>query len=132
MEKSLNKKNIALLVTGGRDYTNAQKIYDTLRVHLDDNVILINGDCRGADNLSSRTAIHFGFKVKTHPADWGKYGKSAGPRRNQQMVDDLVEYENSGYETLVYAFHEDIEKSKGTKGCVQYARGKSLKVILVT
>ena len=51
-----------------------------------------------------------GFKVEKYPADWEKYGKSAGPRRNKQMA-EISDY--------VICFWD--EKSKGTKSMIDYA-----------
>lgn len=49
---------------------------------------LIVGGCRGTDSLAERWARERGIPVKVYKADWEKYGKSAGPRRNEEMAKD--------------------------------------------
>lgn len=74
-------------------------------------------------------AERIGLKVindgKGFPADWKRYGKAAGPIRNQQMIDE-------GKPDLVLAFHENINESRGTKDMVARARGIGIKVIIIT
>jgi len=48
-------------------------------------IIIISGSARGADSLGKRYAIENNLQVKEYPADWDKYGKSAGYRRNEEM-----------------------------------------------
>ena len=49
--------------------------------------------------------------VEAYLANWDKHGRAAGPFRNQQM---LYEREPEIY----YGFHQNIEKSHGTKDMV--------------
>jgi len=50
-------------------------------------VLLIHGACpRGADAMADQFARDIGMCVRRHPADWATYGKSAGFRRNSEMV----------------------------------------------
>ena len=39
----------------------------------------------GADKLGERYAKLRGYKIERYPADWNRYGKSAGFKRNVQM-----------------------------------------------
>lgn len=48
---------------------------------------LIEGGARGADTLARLWAQQRGIRVQTFPADWKQFGRSAGPRRNQQMIE---------------------------------------------
>lgn len=52
---------------------------------------------RGVDCLAIDWAISRWLDFKEFPADWTRYGPSAGPIRNQQMLDE-------GKPTLVVAF----------------------------
>lgn len=58
------------------------------------------------------------------PADWKQYGKAAGPIRNKQMLDE-------GQPDLVLCFHDDIEKSKGTKNMYELAKARGIKTKLI-
>ena len=49
---------------------------------------VVSGHCPdGVDALGERWAEERGILVKRFPADWKKFGRMAGPLRNQQMVD---------------------------------------------
>lgn len=49
----------------------------------------------------------------------GSLGLSGGPTRNRMMIDVLSRLRAVGYLTVVLAFHDDIEHSKGTRGCAE-------------
>lgn len=84
---------------------------------------LVSGCCRGADQLGEAWANARGIPIKRFPADWAKYGASAGPRRNEQMAD---------YASALVAFWDT--KSRGTWNMIKTAgeRGLKVKVIEVT
>lgn len=48
---------------------------------------VVCGCAVGADRLGERWASANGIPVKEMPADWNRYGKSAGPHRNRQMAE---------------------------------------------
>lgn len=79
-----------LLVCGGRDYQNSQRLEKLLSVFHSANPIscLIHGGASGADTLAGEWAEKNGIPVKVFKADWKRYGKSAGTLRNQQMIDE--------------------------------------------
>ena len=84
-------KRFRLIVAGGRDFTNylvAKKVLDSLlRTKVTDHeIVIVCGKARGADALGERYAKDRGYLVDEHPAEWGKYGKSAGYRRNEKMA----------------------------------------------
>ena len=87
--------------------------------------IIIEGECEGADLLARNVAEQIGFEVVPFPAQWARYGRSAGPIRNQQMLDE-------GKPDLVIAFHDNlIGRSRGTKDMVLRAvlAGVPVKVV---
>jgi len=49
-------------------------------------VVIVHGGARGADRIAADEAAKAGFIVEPHPADWGRYGKAAGPIRNEEMA----------------------------------------------
>jgi YspA, cpYpsA-related SLOG family len=79
-----------VLVYGGRDYTDINNVWKVLdSVHDDvDITYIIDGAARGADTLGHKWALHNNIAFKRFPADWAKYYKGAGSRRNQQMLDE--------------------------------------------
>jgi hypothetical protein len=49
--------------------------------------MIIQGGATGADWLAKYWAGSEGIKMVEYKAEWEKYGKSAGARRNQVMLD---------------------------------------------
>lgn len=77
-------------------------------------LIIIEGAAPGADSIARFEAEKLGLTVLSFPAEWSKYGKSAGPKRNAQMLKE-------GKPDCVLAFHDYIENSKGTRGMIELA-----------
>ena len=75
-----------IIVCGGRDYDN-QKILDfALSALTQKNDVIVNGGATGADRMAREWAKRNGRIPETHPADWSKFGKRAGPIRNRLMA----------------------------------------------
>jgi YspA, cpYpsA-related SLOG family len=66
-------------------------------------VLLVHGACpRGADAIAAACAARTpGYQIEAHPADWRRYGRAAGYRRNAEMV------------------------ALGADGCAAFIRGRS-------
>ena len=73
------------------------------------------------DALGERFAKEHNLGLKVVPADWKTYGRSAGPRRNEQMA------RMAG--TLI-AFWDG--KSRGTKNMIDTVKRLGLRVKTVT
>lgn len=88
-----------VLVCGGRDYLEHLHVCDSLdTIHQRTPIaVLIHGDADGADFCASLWAAQAGIEESRYPADWKTHGKSAGPIRNQQMLEE-------GKPDLVVAF----------------------------
>jgi hypothetical protein len=90
----------------------------------EDMLTVIQGGAPGADSIAKGWAERaIDVDSVTVPANWTEYGKAAGPIRNRKMID---EYRPD----LVFAFHENLQVSRGTKDCVNYAREKGVAVYL--
>jgi hypothetical protein len=76
------------------------------RIDIDE---IVCGEARGADSLGRRWAIENNIPVASFPADWNKYGCSAGIRRNEWM---------GSYADYVIAFWDG--ESRGTKHMIHY------------
>ncbi len=82
------------IVCGGRDYSDREFLKNKLDILLkyDWNFVLVHGAARGADTLAAEWAEHDAWVVvEPHPANWGTHGRSAGPIRNQEMLDTGVD-----------------------------------------
>ena len=74
-----------VLVCGGREYRNFEKICEVLDgLPID---FLIHGAARGADELAALWARRRKIKAKGVPADWRRYGQAAGMMRNALMLE---------------------------------------------
>ena len=102
-----------VLVCGDRNWNNHLVVHAILEGFGEDTVV-IHGNCRGADHAAKEAAEQLGYEVKSYQAQWHKFGVSAGPIRNRQMLKE-------GKPTLVMAFHEDLDKSQGTKDMIKIA-----------
>ena len=104
-----------VVIAGCRDYNNyaqAKKYIDYYLSNLrkEYEIIIVSGGATGADALGERYARENGFKIERYPAYWNTYGKSAGPRRNNQMA-EVCNY--------VICFWDG--KSRGTKSMIDCA-----------
>lgn len=124
-----------ILVCGGRDLTDWSWFRDRMeeiasecfpRLEEDEygnflyGVKIITGGARGADRLAYNWAVVNWTDYQEFPADWQKYGKAAGPIRNQQMLDE-------GKPDLVVAF----PGGRGTADMVLRAKLAGVPVIEV-
>lgn len=77
-----------VIVAGGRDLipnkNHVRWLIDTLLKLGTTEVIC--GMAKGADTLGKQVALKMNIPVKEFPADWNKYGRSAGPIRNAEMA----------------------------------------------
>ena len=80
-----------VVVAGCRDFFDYQKAKEFIDFCLQNikdehTLIFVSGGAPGADALGERYAREHGYPIEHYPADWNKYGKSAGPIRNEQMA----------------------------------------------
>lgn len=120
-----------ILITGARDWKDTELIAKTLTSYKDRNVLLFHGDCQGADKMAGNIASKLKFTVEVSPAEWAKYGRAAGPVRNKMMVKKALECKQRGIPVTVLAFHDALEKSRGTKHCAAEARKNGLELVII-
>lgn len=108
-----------VLVCGGRHYSDEPALFNALDLENANIVIdfIINGGASGADNLSSAWARSRRVMYEEYMADWLRHGRSAGPIRNQRMIDE-------GKPDLVVAF----PGGKGTADMVRRAKAAGIEV----
>ena len=107
-----------VLVTGSRSWTDRNRILealieareatairDVMSVGPAKRMALMHGACpSGADQIAAQAAEWLGWMVLSRPADWGRYGASAGPQRNLAMVDEVRGYMGQGSRVVCLAF----------------------------
>lgn len=110
-----------IIVCGGRTYDNRKHVFKTLdAIHADCPITaVIHGNAKGADNLADDWAMGK-CETLTFPPLWEVHGKSAGPKRNQQMLDE-------GRPDMVVAF----PGSRGTADMVRRAKAAGIIVRVI-
>lgn len=122
--------SMTILVTGSRSITS-QKLVDqacdtfrieaTLKGYTNEVAanshrwwtVLKHGAARGVDTLAADWAKRHGIEPVPFPAKWDIYGKSAGFKRNQEMID-------SGFDVMLAI--RCTGKSNGTDHCIRQAK----------
>jgi hypothetical protein len=117
-----SRPGLVVLVCGDRRWDDADAIRRALMdLHNPGIALLVHGGCRGADTLADEVAVSLGIPVRVFPAEWGRYGRAAGPIRNRRMLEHTRP-------DLVLAFHPDLSRSKGTVDMVRRARAAGVPV----
>lgn len=85
------KNVIKLMVCGSRTIDDKDFIYKKIDECIVENfpneeIIIIEGEARGVDSIAKQWAIDHNKQIEAYPAKWDLYGKSAGYRRNVDMV----------------------------------------------
>lgn len=113
-----------IIVCGGRYFSDQAMLFGVLDMEAEQGPInaIIQGDCpTGADRFARMWAISRNEHCDCYPADWDRYGKAAGPIRNQQMLDESEP-------TKVFAF----PGGRGTADMVRRARAAGIPVFEFT
>lgn len=111
-----------VIIAGGRDFLD----YDLLKSICDhmlsnlNSVEIVSGGAKGADLLGERYANESGIPCKIFPADWEKYGKGAGYKRNSEMA---------VYANCLIAFWNG--ESRGTRHMINTAKKHGLQIKIV-
>lgn len=108
-----------IIVTGGRDYKDAEIVNRTLTCLAPD--MIIEGGAAGADSLGRLWAKENGILCQTFRADWNMNGRAAGPIRNRQML-------AAHPDATVVAF----PGGRGTENCVATAKLLGHTVLRIT
>jgi hypothetical protein len=117
----------AILVTGSRDWTDRAAIRRILELVCAAEtergeaavIVLIHGDCRGADRIAGEAFSEWHFPVMPMPAPWER-GKTAGTGRNHAMLCVLEQLRFCSYDCEVHAF--PLPSSRGTRHMMRIAR----------
>tara|TARA_R110000803_G_scaffold157924_2_gene222251 strand:- start:4389 stop:4739 length:351 start_codon:yes stop_codon:yes gene_type:complete len=107
-----------LIVAGGRyfdDYDLLKMELDRFLSDVDGEIEIVSGMASGADSLGIKYAKEKGYPVKEFYAQWGQFGKKAGPLRNAEMAN---------YATHCVCFWDGI--SKGTGNMIDLAEKNGL------
>lgn len=109
-----------ILVCGGRDFKDEYLVWQTLEQYYWEyrpEIFIIEGGAKGVDTFAHNFAESHGLERRTFNADWKRFGKAAGYRRNKQMLEE-------GKPDLVIAF----PGGKGTAMMINLAEAAGVKV----
>jgi hypothetical protein len=121
-----------ILITGDRawyDPDMAESVLARLISRHGAGFTIVHGGATGIDKSFAEACAELDIPQEIHPARWEEldapgallkqdrngrqYVANAGPIRNQEMVDAGADY--------CFAFHRELESSKGTLDCVRRA-----------
>lgn len=115
-----------LMVCGSRTITDRKWVFEQIDTCVKENnftdITIIEGEAKGVDKLAEAWASRHSIPIEKYPANWELYGKSAGYRRNVDMVNAcdfcLILWDN---------------ESKGTKHDIDLCKksNKPHKVVLI-
>jgi hypothetical protein len=103
-----------LAIVGSRTFTEYEAM--VARVHqyraLWPDLTIVSGGAKGADAMGEHLAKQWNLPIIIHRPEWDKYGRSAGYRRNESIINDS---------DIVLAFFAPGPRSKGTQHSVDIA-----------
>ena len=108
-----------ILVAGSRNFVNAERLAKILAENVGADDTIVEGGAQGVDSMARQWAEARDINVVEIKADWEKYGRAAGPKRNDAMTKFVAEH--GGKAVFIW----DGE-SKGTKQCINSARKREL------
>lgn len=115
------KSNMWVIVAGSRDITDFEVVKTAIEESGMNITKVVSGKARGIDTLGEKWAKLNDVPVEECPADWDRYGKSAGYVRNDEMAqiaDGLIAIWDG--------------KSKGTKHMIDLAHKEGVEVFVWT
>lgn len=120
------ESTVRIIIAGGRDFND----YDFLKkeasifiseIDNGDHIEIVSGGAKGVDLLGEKFAEEKNLELIVFAADWKKFGRAAGPKRNAQMAK---------YATHLLSFWNG--ESKGTKSMLTLAKKENLKVKIIS
>lgn len=115
-------------ITGSRDFTDIDIIHGAIAGQMVEpfrdggDVVVVHGGAAGADRLSGEAVRDYSWvDVEVHRADWARYGKSAGYRRNAEMIALKPD--------VVLAFKKRGAGNRGTQHTIDLANKAGIPVL---
>lgn len=99
-----------VIIAGSRSITNIEHVVRAVHKSGFNITEVVEGGARGVDTLAFDYAHANNIPVKVFPANWNKYGRSAGMMRNAEMAD---------YAEALIAIWDG--KSRGTRHMIDVA-----------
>lgn len=112
-----------ILIAGSRTFNDRETFEKVITEIMGEKaeVTIVEGGAAGADSLARDFANEHNIPFIEFKPDWKKYGRAAGPKRNDAMVAFIEEHSGS-------ALYFWDEESKGTKQCIESARKRGIDI----
>lgn len=111
-----------VIIAGSRNIKKFSHLEEAMKIATEKGLRptqIVSGGARGVDTMGETWAVKNGVEIRRFPAEWERFGISAGHRRNRQMGD---------YADALVALWDG--ESKGTKGMIDYAKEKRLLIFV--
>lgn len=116
-----NASGLRVIVAGSRGITDYARVCQAVVQSGFRIGRIVSGMAKGVDMLAVRYAEEHGYPCDRYPADWKRWGRSAGYRRNVLMA------ENADAMIAIWD-----GKSPGTRHMIETARARGLRVVVVS
>lgn len=118
------------LIAGSRGYEHLDEFMAIVdeNIHADTllyEVVIVEGGARGVDTMARIYAKARGLAHIEMKPDWEKYGRAAGPKRNDEMTAFVADQCRGNNNKGTALFFWDGE-SKGTKHCIESAKKRGI------
>lgn len=107
------------IIAGSRNYNNINSLICAVENCNWTITTVISGKAKGVDRLGELWASYHNIPIIEFPADWKRFGKSAGYKRNSQMAENA--------DALIALWNG---KSRGTKSMIELAIKKNLLIFV--
>ena len=112
-----------VIIAGGRDFSDLNLLTERLDLYLsnlNETIEVVSGCAKGADAIGEIYANSKGYHIKKFPANWDKFGKGAGFKRNVEMA---------RYANALIAFWDG--SSRGTQHIINTAKREGIQFRIV-
>lgn len=107
------------IIAGSRSCTSYKDVEDAVELSNFNISVVLNGGAKGADFLGGMWAERHSVPLEMYPAEWDKYGKGAGFKRNAIMA--------SKADALIALWDGS---SRGTMHMINIAKAMKLKIFI--
>ncbi len=107
------------IIAGSRNITRYKDVEDAVLFGSITPTVILSGGANGVDKLGEQWAVEYNRPLEVYPADWERYGRGAGFKRNALMA--------SKADALIAVWDG---KSHGTHHMIQIANNMGLKVFV--
>lgn len=109
-----------IMITGSRDFIDAECIYDALRLYKWKSPLVVHGAQRGADRHADKQAKRLGMRTLPFPPDQ----KKPSPERYHERNDKMLALKPD----IVLAFRRIGAENRGTDSVIYKAEGLGITV----